>query len=41
MGRQLLYIPIGQLSPQKLRKIRVVHILDGQAKRRIAKDYIP
>ncbi|MCL4782387.1 MAG: hypothetical protein KJZ70_05070 [Bryobacterales bacterium] len=41
MGRQVVYVPIGQLSPQKLKKIRVVHVLDGHEKRRIAKDFIP
>lgn len=41
MGRQIVYVPIGQLSPQKLRKIRVVHVLDGHDKRAIAKDFIP
>ncbi|MCU0228441.1 MAG: hypothetical protein MUF01_12455 [Bryobacterales bacterium] len=41
MGRQIVYIPIGQLSPQKLKKIRVVHILDGHHRRRDARDYIP
>jgi hypothetical protein len=41
MGRQVIYVPIGQLSPQKLKKLRVVHILDGHEKRRIAKDFIP
>ena len=40
MGRQVLYVPIGQLSPQKLKKIRVVHILDGHEKRSIAKDFL-
>ena len=39
-GRQILYIPIGQLSPVTLKKIRVVHILDGHDKREIAKNYI-
>lgn len=41
MGRQVVYVPIGQLSPQKLKKIRVVHILDGHQRRNEAKDYIP
>lgn len=41
MGRQVVYVPIGQLSPQKLKKIRVVHILDGHHRRRDAKDFIP
>jgi len=40
MGRTILYIPIGQLSPAKLKKIRVVHVLDSHARRAIAKDYI-
>jgi hypothetical protein len=39
-GRNILYIPIGQLSPQKLQRIRVVHVLDSYARRREAKDYI-
>jgi hypothetical protein len=39
-GRNILYIPIGQLSPQKLKKIRVVHVLDSYARRAEAKDYI-
>jgi hypothetical protein len=39
-GRTIVYIPIGQLSPVTLKKIRVVHVLDGYDKRAIAKDYI-
>ena len=39
-GRNILYIPIGQLSPQKLKKIRAVHVLDSYARREQAKDYI-
>jgi hypothetical protein len=39
-GRTISYIPIGQLSPVSLKKIRVVHVLDGHDKRPIAKDYI-
>lgn len=39
-GRRIVYIPIGQLSPVTLKKIRVVHILDGHDKRAIAKDYV-
>ncbi len=38
--RTIVYIPIGQLSPVTLKKIRVVHVLDGYAKREIAKDYL-
>ena len=40
LGKKIIYIPIGQLSPISLKKIRVVHILDGHDKRPIAKDYI-
>jgi hypothetical protein len=40
LGRKIIYIPIGQLSPVSLKKIRAVHILDGHNKRPIAKDYI-
>ena len=39
-GRTIVYIPIGQLSPVTLKKVRVVHVLDGYDKRGIAKDYI-
>jgi hypothetical protein len=39
-GRTIVYIPIGQLSPVSLKKIRVVHVLDGYDKRETAKDYI-
>jgi hypothetical protein len=40
MGHQILYIPIGQLSPSKMKKLRVVHVLDGYHRREQAKDYI-
>jgi hypothetical protein len=40
LGKRIIYIPIGQLSPISLKKIRVAHILDGHDKRPIAKDYI-
>jgi hypothetical protein len=40
LGRKIVYVPIGQLSPISLKKIRVVHVLDGHDKRTIAKDYI-
>jgi hypothetical protein len=39
-GRTIIYIPIGQLSPITVKKIRVVHVLDGYDKREIAKEYI-
>jgi hypothetical protein len=40
IGRTIVYIPIGQLSPVTLKKIRVVHVLDGYDKRKAAKEYI-
>jgi hypothetical protein len=40
IGRTIVYIPIGQLSPVTLKKIRVVHVLDGYDKRKFAKEYI-
>ena len=39
-GRTIIYIPIGQLSPVTLKKVRVVHVLDGYDKRKIAKEYL-
>jgi len=40
LGRQILYIPIGQLSPARLKKLRVVHVLDGYDKREGAGEYV-
>jgi len=40
LNRQIIYIPIGQISPSKLKKIRVVHVLDGYERRKEAKDYL-
>jgi hypothetical protein len=40
MDRKIVYIPLGQLSPVSLKKIRAVHVLDGYDKREIAKDYL-
>ena len=40
VDRTVIYIPIGQLSPVSLKRIRVVHVLDGYDKREIAKDYL-
>jgi hypothetical protein len=39
-GKQIIYLPIGQLSPTTLRKIRVFHVLEGRAVRGYANDYI-
>jgi len=40
LDRKIIYIPLGTLSPLKLKKIRVLHILAGKDKRAFAKDYI-
>jgi hypothetical protein len=40
LGRKIVYIPIGQLSPVALKKIRLMHVLDGHDRREVAKDYI-
>jgi len=40
LGRSILYIPIGQLSPTRLKKIRTVHVLASHAQRSIAARYI-
>lgn len=39
-GKKVVYLPIGQLSPVTLNKLRVFHVLDGRDKRGIAGDYI-
>lgn len=40
MDRSIIYIPIGQLNPSKLKKVRVVHVLDSYDRRKAAKEYI-
>lgn len=40
VNRKIVYIPLGQLSPAKLKKIRVVHVLDSYERRADAKQYI-
>lgn len=39
-GKKIVYLPIGQLSPVTLNKIRVFHVLEGHDKRFIADEYI-
>ncbi|MBA3957855.1 MAG: hypothetical protein H0X51_05630 [Parachlamydiaceae bacterium] len=39
-GKKIVYIPIGQLSPTTLNKIRFFHVLDSHDKRSIASDYL-
>lgn len=40
IGRQIVYLPIGSLSPVTLKKLRVFHVLSGHDKREIAKEYL-
>lgn len=40
LGKKIVYIPLGSLSPVKLKKLRVLHILSGRDKREIANEYI-
>jgi hypothetical protein len=40
LNRKILYVPIGQLSPTKMKRLRVVHVLDSYDRRADAKDYI-
>lgn len=40
LNRKILYVPIGALSPTKLKRLRVVHVLDSYERREEAKDYI-
>lgn len=39
-GKRIVYIPIGQLSPITINKLRVFHVLDGYDKRSIADEFI-
>lgn len=39
-GKQVMYVPIGQLSPQTLRQLRVFHVLEGKHVRSYAGQYI-
>jgi len=38
--KRIVYVPIGQLSPLKVKGIRTLHILAGKDKRQLAGDYI-
>ncbi|MBI4902800.1 MAG: hypothetical protein HY820_04145 [Acidobacteria bacterium] len=40
LGRKIVYVPLGQLSPTMLKKIRVVHVLDSHSRRESAKEFI-
>ena len=38
--KKIVYLPIGQLSPITLNKLRVFHVLDSRDRRNIAGEYI-
>lgn len=40
LGKKLIYLPIGSLSPTSLERVRVFHVLAGHRFREIAKNYI-
>lgn len=40
MGKKLVYLPIGQLNPGTVAKIRAFHVLDGHHVREFAEQYI-
>jgi hypothetical protein len=40
LDRKIIHIPLGLLSPVKLKKIRVFHVLFGHDKREIAGEYV-
>jgi hypothetical protein len=40
LDRKIIHIPLGSLSPVKLKKIRIFHVLFGHDKREIAKEYV-
>jgi hypothetical protein len=40
LGKKIIYLPLGSLSPVKLKQLRILHILHGHDKRGIAGDYI-
>jgi len=40
LNRRIVYIPIGALNPAKLKKLRVVHVLDSYERRNQAKEYL-
>jgi hypothetical protein len=40
LNRKIVYIPIGQLNSEQLKKIRIVHVLDSHARRAEAKQFL-
>ncbi|MBI3892425.1 MAG: hypothetical protein HY303_12950 [Candidatus Wallbacteria bacterium] len=40
LGKKIVYVPIGGLSPVTLKKLRVFHVLSDHTVREVAKDYV-
>jgi hypothetical protein len=40
LNRRIVYIPVGALSPAKMKRLRVVHVLDSYDRRNDAQQYI-
>jgi hypothetical protein len=40
MDRKIVHVPLGQLSPVTLKRLRVFHVLGGRAARASARTYI-
>ncbi len=40
LGRKIVYVPLGTLNKATLKKLRTMHVLDGQEKREVARDFI-
>lgn len=40
IGRKIIYIPLKQLSPVMVKKIRVLHVLSNRKVREVAKEYV-
>ncbi len=40
VGKKISYLPIGQFSPETLKRLRVFHVLFGKERREVAADYI-
>ncbi len=40
VNRKIVYLPLGSLSPTKLKRVRVVHVLDSYRRRAEAKQFI-
>lgn len=41
LGKKIIYIPLGTLSPVAIKKLRRFHVLDGHHVRRYAHHFIP